>query len=87
MYVIEDSRRFARSKRNALRGVTLKVSTEMLTLFYFPSVLTMSGFVSLVCEPLAVEPTWFLSGVLGFCTRLLDTAAGNRTPQNAYIYR
>ena len=31
MHVIEDSRRFARSKGNTLRGVTLKVSTEMLT--------------------------------------------------------
>ena len=34
MHVIEDSRRFARSKGNALRGVTLKVSPKRLTLYY-----------------------------------------------------
>ena len=33
MHVIEDSRRFARSKGNALRGVTLKVSPKRLTLY------------------------------------------------------
>jgi len=35
MHVIEDSRRFARSKGNTLRGVTLKVSLERLTLYHF----------------------------------------------------
>ena len=34
MHVIEDSRRFARSKGNTLRGVTLKVSPKRLTLYY-----------------------------------------------------
>ncbi len=34
MHVIEDSRRFARSKGNAPRGVTLKVSPERLTLYH-----------------------------------------------------
>jgi len=34
MHVIEDSRRFARSKGNALRGVTLKVSPKRLTLYH-----------------------------------------------------
>ncbi len=34
MHVIEDSKRFARSKGNALRGVTLKVSPERLTLYH-----------------------------------------------------
>ena len=35
MHVIEDSRRFARSKGNALRGVTFKVSPKRLTLYHF----------------------------------------------------
>ena len=35
MHVIEDNRRLARSKGNALRGVTLKVSSERLTLDHF----------------------------------------------------
>jgi len=35
MHVIENSRRFARSKGNALRGVTLKVSPKRLTLYHF----------------------------------------------------
>ncbi|MCG9133073.1 hypothetical protein J5I95_15460 [Candidatus Poribacteria bacterium] len=48
--------------------------TDALSL---PSVLTVSGFVSLVLEPTSVEPTWFLSDVLGFCTILLDTVARN----------
>ena len=34
MHVIEDSRRLARSKGNALRGVTLKVSLKRLTLYH-----------------------------------------------------
>ena len=34
MHIIEDSRRFARSKGNALRGVTLKVSPKRLTLYH-----------------------------------------------------
>ena len=34
MHVIEDSKRFARSKGNALRGVTLKVSPKRLTLYH-----------------------------------------------------
>ena len=47
--------------------------TDALSL---PSVLTVSRFVSLAYEPLTVAPTWFLSGVLGFCT-ILDTVARN----------
>ena len=50
-------------------GGTYKVSTEMLTPFLLPSVLTVSGFVSLAYEPItAVSPTWLLSGVFGFYT-------------------
>ena len=48
--------------------------TDALSL---PSVLTVSGFVSLASEPISVESTWFLSDVLGFCTILLDTVARN----------
>ena len=48
-------------------GGTYKVSTEMLTPFLLPSVLTVSGFVSLAYEPItAVSPTWLFQGCLVF---------------------
>ena len=80
MHVIEDNRRFARSERNAPRGVTLKVSPKRLTLSHFR--------VSSQCQGsshsrlnLLRSRAWFLPFVLGYRTTLRNTVVRNRTPQ------
>ncbi len=87
MHVIEDSRRFARSKGNAPRGVTLKVSPKRLTLYHFRVSSHCQGSSHSRLNLLRSKDVVFVSCVwLSHNTTQYGSAESNRT-ETPIVYR